>query len=115
LHNERLVYDKEVRGEKYITGEKLVQILYPKKNYVIHYRALQLYMKMGMKVIKIHGGIKFWQFPWMKEYIEENIRKCKIAKVTGDEFEVMYYKLKNNAVFGKQMENVRKHMRVELL
>src|ERR1044071_10317986 len=51
----------------------------------------------------------------MKEYIEENIRKRKIAKATGDEFGVMYYKLKNNAVFGKQMENVRKHMRVELL
>ena len=68
-----------------------------------------------MKVTKIHGGLKFWQFPWMKEYIEENIRKRKIAKTTGDEFGVMYYKLKNNAVFGKQMENVRKHMRVELL
>jgi hypothetical protein len=51
----------------------------------------------------------------MKEYIEENIRKRKIAKAAGDEFGVMYYKLKNNAVFGKQMENVRKHMRVEIL
>src|SRR3954454_7351792 len=51
----------------------------------------------------------------MKKYIEENIRKRKIAKANGDEFGIMYYKLKNNAVFGKQMENVRKHMRVELL
>ncbi|CAI2199442.1 15232_t:CDS:1, partial [Funneliformis geosporum] len=51
----------------------------------------------------------------MKEYIEKNIRKCKIAKANRDEFGVMYYKLKNNAVFGKQMENVRKYMRVELL
>ncbi|PKC56999.1 hypothetical protein RhiirA1_473169 [Rhizophagus irregularis] len=64
-------------------------------------------MKLGMKVTKIHDGLKFWQSPWMKEYIEENIRKRKIAKATGDEFGVMYYKLKNNAVFGKQMENVR--------
>ncbi|CAG8464061.1 9397_t:CDS:2 [Gigaspora margarita] len=53
--------------------------------------------------------------PWMKDYIEENIRKRKIAKANGDKFGVMYYKLKNNAVFGKQMENVRKHMRVEIL
>ncbi|CAI2191873.1 1747_t:CDS:2, partial [Funneliformis geosporum] len=52
---------------------------------------------------------------WIKNYIEENIRKCKIAKANGDEFRVMYYKLKNNVIFGKQMENVRKHMRVELL
>jgi len=51
----------------------------------------------------------------MKDYIEENIHKRKIAKANGDEFGVMYYKLKNNAVFGKQMENVRKHIRVELL
>ena len=50
----------------------------------------------------------------MKEYIEKNIRKRKIAKANRDEFEVIYYKVKNNAVFGKQMENVRKHMRVEL-
>ncbi len=70
---------------------------------------------MGMKVIKIHGELKFWQSPWMKEYIEKNIRKCKIAKATENEFEVIYYKLKNNAVFSKQMENIRKHMRVELL
>ncbi|CAG8781022.1 4940_t:CDS:2, partial [Racocetra persica] len=52
--------------------------------------------------------------PWIKEYIEENIHKRKIAKANGDEFGVVYYKLKNNAVFGKQMKNVRKHMRVEL-
>ncbi|CAI2175054.1 16944_t:CDS:2, partial [Funneliformis geosporum] len=115
LYNERLVHDKEVEGGKYTTGEKLVQTLYPKKNYVVHYRALQLYMKLGMKVTKIHGALKFWQSPWMKDYIEENIHKRKIAKANGDEFGIMYYKLKNNAVFGKQMENVRKHMRVELL
>jgi hypothetical protein len=109
------VKDKEVGNEKYMSGEKLVQTLVTKKNYVVHYRALQTYMKFGMKVTKIHGALKFWQSPWMKDYIEKNIRKCKIAKANGDEFGVIYYKLKNNAVFGKQMENVRKHMRVELL
>ncbi|CAB4433250.1 unnamed protein product [Rhizophagus irregularis] len=83
LYNERLVHDKEVGGGKYTTGEKLVQTLYPKKNYVVNYRALQLYMKLVIKVTKIHGGLKFRQSPWMKEYIEENIRKRKIAKATG--------------------------------
>jgi len=82
---------------------------------VVHYRALQLYISLGIKVTKIHEALKFHQSPWMKPYIEENIRKRKISKASGDEFGVMYYKLKNNAVFGKQMENVRKHMRVELL
>ena len=115
LYNERLVKDKEVGNGKYVSGEKLVQTLFTKKNYVVHYRAFQTYMKFGMKVTKIHGALKFRQSPWMKDYIEENIRKRKIAKANGDEFGVMYYKLKNNAVFGKQMENVCKHMRVELL
>ena len=114
LYNERLVRDKEVGGGKYVSGEKLLQTLLPKKNYVVHYRALQLYMKYGLKITKIHGALKFRQSPWMKAYIEENIRKRKIAKANKDEF-VMYYKLKNNSVFGKQMENVRKHMRVEIL
>ncbi|PKK72127.1 hypothetical protein RhiirC2_777576 [Rhizophagus irregularis] len=115
LYNERLVHDKEVGGGKYTTGEKLVQTLYPKKNYVVHYRALQLYMKLGMKVTKIHGALKFRQSPWMKDYIEENIHKRKIAKANGDEFGVMYYKLKNNAVFGKQMENPRYGDKARLL
>ncbi|CAB4425848.1 unnamed protein product [Rhizophagus irregularis] len=52
---------------------------------------------------------KYW-----KKYIEKNICKCKIAKANGDEFGIMYYKLKNNAIFDKQMENIRKHMRVKL-
>src|SRR6185312_16869856 len=80
-----------------------------------HYQALQTYMKFGIKVTKIYSALKFRQSPWMKKYIEKNIRKRKIAKAKGDEFGVMYYKLKNNAVYGKQMENVRKHMRVELV
>jgi hypothetical protein len=115
LYNERLVNDKEVGNEKYISEEKLVQTFFTKKNYVAHYRALQTYMKFGMKVTKIHSALKFKQSPWMKKYIKKNICKHKIAKANGDEFGVMYYKLKNNAVFGKQMKNVRKHMRVELL
>ena len=69
-----------------MSGEKLVQTLFIKKNYVVHYRAFQTYMKFGMKVTKIHSTLKFKQSPWMKEYIEENIRKRKIAKANGDEF-----------------------------
>ena len=71
-------------------------------------------MKFGMKITKIHSALKFWQSPWIKDYIKENIHKRKIAKANGDKFGIMYYKLKNNSVFGKQMENVHKHMRVEL-
>ncbi|CAH1756961.1 10790_t:CDS:2 [Entrophospora sp. SA101] len=109
-YNKDLVNDSEIGEGKYILGEKLLQTLMPKKNYVVHYRALQLYISLGIKVTKIYEALKFRQSPWMKPYIEENIRKRKIAKASEDEFGVMYYKLKNNAIFGKQMENVRKHM-----
>src|SRR2546430_1256949 len=40
LYNKRLVQDKNVGGGKYMSGEKLVQSLFTKKNYVVHYRAL---------------------------------------------------------------------------
>ncbi|CAG8653035.1 7049_t:CDS:2, partial [Acaulospora colombiana] len=114
-YNEKLVHDKEVGGRKYTSGEKLLQTLLPKKNYVIHYYALQTYIKFGMKITKIYGALKFKQSSWMKNYIEENIRKRKIAKANKYGFGVMYHKLKSNAVFGKQMENIRKQMKVELL
>ncbi|CAI2197579.1 4646_t:CDS:2, partial [Funneliformis geosporum] len=51
----------------------------------------------------------------MANYIEKNIRKRKIVKANRDEFRIIYYKVKNNAVFGKQIENICKHMKVELL
>ncbi|CAG8797878.1 21151_t:CDS:2, partial [Dentiscutata erythropus] len=89
LYNEILVRDKNVGEGKYVSGEKLVQTLFTKKNYIVHYRAFQTYMKFGMKVTKIHSTLKFRQSPWMKEYIEENIRKCKIAKANGDEVELL--------------------------
>ena len=83
LYNERLVKDKEVGNGKYVSGEKLVQTLFTKKNYVVHYRALQTYMKFGMKVTKIHGALKFRQFPWMKDYIEEIFASVKLLKLMG--------------------------------
>jgi len=51
----------------------------------------------------------------MKEYNEENIHKYKIVQANKDKFKIIYYKLKNNAIFNKQMKNVHKHMRIELL
>jgi len=80
LYNKRLMQDKNVEGDKYMSKEKLIQTLFTKKNYIVHYQALQTYIKFRMKVTKIHSVLKFKQSPWMKEYIKENIHKRKIAK-----------------------------------
>jgi hypothetical protein len=92
--------------------KKLIPNLYHKKNYIVHYKTLQLYMKFGLKVKTIHKGIKFYQTEWMKPYIDFNTGMRKKAK---SDFEKDLFKLMNNAVFGKTMENVRKYREVKLV
>ena len=61
---------------------KLVPHLGSKTNYVIHYRYLQLYLSLGLKLIKIHKLLKFKQFDWMKKYIDFNTKKRTNAAYT---------------------------------
>ena len=85
--------------------KKLIPNLGDKVKYVVHYENLKYYLLLGMQLIKIHKVLSFKQSNWLKTYVDFNTEKRKQSR---DEFSKIMYKLLNNCIYGKSIENIRK-------
>ena len=110
IHNNDFpfIYEKMVINKV----EKLVPNLHEKKNYVTHIRALNQALKHELILEKVHHVIKFDQSAWLKPYIDLN---TKLSMEDKNDFKKDFFKLVNNSVFGKTMENIRKHKDIKLI
>ena len=110
LHNDYPLCPERVECDKGV--KKLIPNLRHKNNYVLHYKNLMQYLRLGMKLKKIHRGIKFIECDFLKPYIDTNVKLRTQAK---NDFEKDFFKLMNNSVFGKTMENIRNRVNVKLV
>ena len=108
-------YQLEIKNRFNISSckvNKLLQTLYNKWNYVVHYKVLQLYVKLGLKITKVHRILQFEQEKWLEPYIRLNSQRRKVAT---NKFQENYYKLMNNSVYGKTIESKRNWMNVKIV
>jgi len=82
------------------------------KKYVLHYKNFKQYLDLGLKLKKVHRGIAFSENAWVKPYIELNTNLRSKAQ---NEFEKDFFKLMNNSVFEKTMENIRNRVNIRLV
>ena len=110
---QNLHYDLPFLPEKVDVNniKKLICNLQDKNDYVVHINVLKQALDHGLKLIKVLQVIEFDQEAWLKEYINFN---TELQKKATNDFEKDFFKLMNNAVFGKTMENVRKHHDIRL-
>ncbi|XP_065654917.1 uncharacterized protein LOC136081522 [Hydra vulgaris] len=112
LHDEHNDYPLAPERVKVNKVEKLFPNLNHKKNYVIYYKNLKLYERLGLKITKIHRGVMFEERAQLSQYIDLNTNLR--TKATND-FEKDFFKLMNNSVFGKTMENIENRVDVRLI
>jgi len=111
LHNDYPLAPESIipQGSKV---SKLIPNLNNKTKYVVHHVNLKQYESLGLKITKIHRGISFEEEAWMKKYIDLN---TNLRTAATNDFEKDFFKLMNNSVFGKTIENIEKRVDVRLV
>ena len=109
LHND---YPLAPESLKVNRVDKLIPNLYKKTKYVIHCENLKLYESLGLKITRVHRGIKFKESLWLKKYIDFNI---SLRAMAANDLEKDFFKLMNNSMFGKTIENIRKRVNIKLV
>ena len=112
LHDDHNEYPLAPERLKVNKVDKLIPNLRNKEKYVVHYENLKLYLNLGLTLTKIHRGIKFNERAWLKDYIQLNTDLRTKGKT---DFEKDFFKLMNNSVFGKTMENIRNRVDIRLV
>ena len=92
--------------------KKLIPNIGDKVKYVVHYKNLEYYLSLGIKLVKVHKILSFKQSNWLKSYVDFNTEKRKQSSC---EFDKNFFKLMINCVYSKSIENIRKRINVRLI
>ena len=106
---------KEVYDATKVPDEKVEQLLLTlkdKEKYTVHVQLLKFYLEQGLVLEKVHRVVRFKQSAWLEPYVRFNTDK---RKQSTSDFQKDFFKLMNNAPYGKTMEDVKGHTKYELV
>jgi len=97
---------------QYFRQNRLISDLHTRKNYICHFSTLKTFIELGCKVDIIHKAVYFTQQPWLSPYIQFNTTR---RQESNNMIEKSFWKLANNCIYGKFIENKRKRQRIVLI